>query len=136
MSHSSARRLLPQLLDGTLPIAIERGVRGHLTSCGRCQRDLADFELCDQLVTRLPQGIFPLIGAATSERRLEGLASWAFPRARPRWIALEGFAAALAAGALAGVVALAGATRWVPAHAPIPSGFAQVAYVMPGATER
>ena len=131
MSHRSQRRLLPQLLDGTLPLEMERGVRGHLTSCGRCQRDLADFELCDQLVTRLPQGVIPLIGAAASERRLAALASWAFPRARPRWIPLEGFAAALAAGALAGVVALAGAARWLPAPAPNPGGPAQVAYVMP-----
>jgi len=131
MSHRSVRRVLPQLLDGTLPLGIERGVRSHLRSCGRCQRDLADFELCDQLVARLPQGIIPLIEAAASERRLAGLASWAFPRARPRWIPLEGFAAALAAGALAGVVALAGAAHWVPAPAPNPGGPAQVAYVMP-----
>jgi len=66
MSHRSVRRVLPQLLDGTLPLGIERGVRSHLRSCGRCQRDLADFELCDQLVARLPQGIIPLIEAAAS----------------------------------------------------------------------
>ena len=131
MSHRSQRRLLPQLLDGTLSLEIEQGVRGHLRSCGRCRQDLAQFELCDLLVTRLPRGIIPLIGAASSERRLAGLASWAVPRARSRWIPLEGFAAALAAGALAGVVALAGAARWVPAPAPSPGGPAQVAYVMP-----
>lgn len=137
MRHRSARRFLPQLLDGTLSVTIELGVRGHARSCGRCQRDLADFELCERLVARLPLGIIPLSETAAGERRLVGLASWAFPRpARRRWLALEGFAAAVAAGALAGVVALAGAASWLPRPAPAPGGYAQIAYVMPGATER
>jgi anti-sigma factor RsiW len=138
MRHRSARRLLPQLLDGTLPSASERGVREHAACCGRCRRDLADFELCDQLVTRLPHRIIPLIEPALGERRLAGLASWAFPRPVPRrrWLVLEGLAAAAAAGALAGVVALAGAASWVPTPASTPGGYAQTAYVTPGLTPR
>ena len=139
MRHRSARRLLPQLLDWTLPSAIERTVREHARYCERCRRDLADFELCDQLVTRLPHRIIPLIEPAAGERRLAGLASWAFLRPvvpRQRWLVLEGLAAAAAVGAVAGVVALAGAASWVPTPAPTPGGYAQTAYVTPGLSTR
>lgn len=135
MRHRPARRLLAQLLDETLPAGVERQVRDHLGGCRRCQRALAELELCDHLVARLPHGLFRVVGPAAGEQRLEGLASWAFARrARERHrLAAEGFAAALAAGALAGVVAFAGAVGWVPAPAPGPaSSLAQVAYVMPG----
>jgi len=133
MRHPAARRLLPQVLDGTLPVAREQEVRGHAARCRRCARVLAELELCDRLVMRLPLGVLPLAAAAAGERRLRSLARWdAAGRARPRWTGLEGLAVAAAAAALAGVVAFAGANRWVLAPEPSPAGITQVAYVMPG----
>jgi len=138
MRHRPARRLLPQLLDETLSMGVEQGVRGHVAACRRCQRALAEFELCDRLVNRLPHGIFARIGPAAGEQRLAGLASWAFPRrvVPQRWLAAEGFAAVIAAGALAGALAFAGAESWQPAPPIGVSGLALVAYVMPEAVER
>ena len=136
MRHRSARRFLPQLLDETLALGIERQLRAHLATCGRCQGVLAEFELCNQLVGRLPHGLFPVAGAAAGERRLAGLASWAFPRRVERpWRVAEGIAAAVAAGAVAGVLAFAGAARWLPTPAVGASSLAQVVYVMPAAVE-
>ena len=138
MRHRPARRLVAQLLDETLPLGLAQQVEGHVAACRRCQRVLADFELCDRLVTRLPHGVLSRIGPAAGERRLAGLASWTFLRRarRQRWLAAEGFAAALAAGALAGVVAFAGVAAWLPAPAAGASSLAQVAYVMPGVAGR
>jgi len=133
MRHASARRRLPQLLDGTLPAALEQAVLSHVADCGRCSRRLAELELCERLVARLPLAIVPLCGPA-SGRRLEGLARWGAPAPRlPGWAPIEGFAVAAAAAALAGVVALAGASHWLPAPEPPPFGLTQVAYVMPAA---
>jgi anti-sigma factor RsiW len=133
MRHGPARRLLPQLLDRTLPVALERALRIHTASCERCARHLAELELCDRLVARLPLAVVPLVVPAAGDQRLERLARWAFLRPSPRRVlALEGFALAAAAAALAGVVALAGVTRWVPAPAPASGGVIQIAYVMPG----
>ena len=130
MRHGSARRRLSQLLDGTLPPALEQAVRSHAAHCGPCGRQLAELELCDRLVADLPLGVVPLGAPKYGELRLERLARWGAPPAHPRrW--LEGVAVAAAAAALAGVVAIAGATRWVPAPEVAPSGLTQVAYVMP-----
>ena len=49
-------------------------------------------------------------------------------RTAPRWVA-----AAAAAGLFAGMLALAGAARWVPAPAPTQSSLTQVAFVTAGA---
>jgi Putative zinc-finger len=132
MRHGAARRLLTQLLDGTLPPALEQAVRGHAAHCARCQRALAELELCERLVARLPLGVVPLVSLASGERRLRGLARWGAPRPGQRWTGLEGFAMAAMAAALAGVVAFAGTNRWVLAPEPVSAGLTQVAYVMPG----
>jgi hypothetical protein len=132
MRHGPARRLLPQLFDRTLPAALERSLRAHVTGCERCSRHLAELELCDRLVARLPLAVVPLVVPAAGDQRLERLARWALLRPSPRRVlAFEGFAMAAAAAALAGVVALAGVTRWVPSPAPASGGVIQVAYVMP-----
>jgi anti-sigma factor RsiW len=130
MRHGPARRRLPQLLDGTLPPALEHAVRSHAAHCDRCGRHLAELELCDRLVAELPLAVVPLVTPAVPELRLRRLARWGAPRPAPlRWLGLESVAAAAAAAAVAGVVAFAGATHWLPA--PEPSGLTQVAYVMP-----
>ena len=133
MRHRAAWRALPQLLDATLEPACERAARAHLARCTRCARRLAELELCDDLVAELPLGVVPLVMSAAGERRLAGLARWAFrPPAVPSpWAPLDGLAVAAAAAALAGVVALVGAQSWLPAPEPVPSGITQVAYVMP-----
>jgi len=132
MRHRAARRLLSPYLDRALAPALERSLRTHVDGCARCARHLAELEQCERLVARLPLALVPLVAPATGERRLEGLARWAFLRPTPpRVVALEGFAMATAAAALATVVALAGVTSWLPAPAPAASSVTQVAYVMP-----
>jgi putative zinc finger protein len=132
MRHGAARRLLPQRFDRTLSPALEQALGEHVARCERCRRHRAELELCERLVTRLPLAVVPLVVAAAGDQRLERLARWAFLRPSPqRGRALEGFAMAAAAATLAGVVALAGATRWLPAPAPASSSLTQVAYVMP-----
>ena len=135
MRHASARRHIPELLDGTLPPALERAVRDHAELCGRCSQHLAELELCDRLVARLPLAVVPIAMPASGEPRLERLARWGAPPPHPRHsplrAGLESLAMVSAAAALAGVVAIAGMNRWVPAPEPAPSGLTQVAYVMP-----
>lgn len=133
MRHGPARRCLSQLLDGTLPPAVEQAVRSHAARCGRCSRQLAELALCDRLVARLPLAVVPLAVPSSGERRLERLARWGAPTPpySRLWLGLEGVAVAAAAAALAGVVALAGTSRWLPGPEPAPSGLTQVAYVMP-----
>jgi len=92
-----------------------------------------ELELCDRLVGRLPLGVVPRVVPSYGERRLERLARWGAPPPpySRLWLGLEGVAVAAAAAALAGVVALAGTSRWIPGPEPAPSGLTQVAYVMP-----
>jgi len=128
MRHRVAKSLLPQLLDRTLPGPLELAVRTHAGRCGRCSRRLAEFELCDQLVARLPFGVVPFAG----EERLTGLARWALEPPSLARERLEGLALAAAAAALAGVVALAGTSQWVPNAEKTTSAVTQVAFVIPG----
>jgi anti-sigma factor RsiW len=136
MRHRLARRHLPDLVDGTLPPALADAVREHTAACARCERHLAELALCDRLVAALPIGV-AAFAAPAADRRLYRLARWAPPlrvsRGRER---LEGLAMAAAAAALAGVVALAGVSHWLPAPEPASSGTIQVAYVMPAGGPR
>ncbi len=84
MRHRAARRRLPALLDGLLAPAEERGVRGHLDSCHRCQRRLREFEASEVLLHRIPASLIPLHAGGAAHERLRALASWA-PAPRPRW---------------------------------------------------
>jgi hypothetical protein len=131
MRHRVARRHLPDLVGGGLPPAVAEAVREHAASCARCERHLAELELCERLVAALPLGAAPL-SARAADRRLHRLALWAPPppisRSRE---GIEGLALVAAAAAFAGVVALAGVSRWLPAPGPDTSGLIQVAYVMP-----
>jgi anti-sigma factor RsiW len=122
--------MLPDLLDRSLPPAREAAVRAHAERCGRCRRRLAELELCDRLVARLPLGVIPL---TAGDERLAGLARWAFVRAPRRRVGLEGLAVTAAAAALAGIVTLAGTARWTPGPEDAAPSVIQVAYVMPGA---
>jgi anti-sigma factor RsiW len=136
MRHRLARRRLPELLDGTLAPAVADAVREHAAACARCERQLAELALCERLVAALPIGA-AAFAAPAADRRLRRLARWAPPqpisRGRDR---LEGLAMAAAAAALAGVIALAGMSRWLPAPGPDTSGLTQVAYVMPSGGPR
>ncbi len=132
MRHRAAKQLVPQLLDHTLPGPLERLVREHAERCRRCGRRLAEFELCDRLVTQLPLGLMPLAASASGEERLAGLARWGLERRSPLREPLEGLALVAAAAALAGVVALAGTAQWVPSAERAESSVIQVAYVIPG----
>jgi anti-sigma factor RsiW len=133
MRHLAARRRLSQLLDGTLPAPEERAVRLHVARCSACAVRLAEFEACERLLARLPGGVLPFATSAVGERRLVGLARWAFERpARAR--AGPGVAAfATAAAAIACALAIAGTSRWVPNAETSATSTIQVAYVLPGA---
>lgn len=132
MRHRAAMRLVPQLLDHTLPGPLELLVREHAEHCQRCSRRLAEFELCDRLVAQLPLGVMRFTASASGEERLAGLARWGPERRSRLREPLEGLAVVAAAAALAGVVALAGTAQWVPSAEKTGAGVIQVAYVIPG----
>ena len=129
MRHFVASRLLAQLPDHTLPGPVELALRAHTERCQRCRRRLADFALCERLLARLPAGVVPL--DAAGDERLAGLARWACAAPAPLRLRVEGLALAAAAAAMAGVVALAGTTQWIPTTERTPSAVTQVAYVLP-----
>lgn len=132
MRHRAAQRRLPQLLDRTLPAALECAVRLHVAGCGSCERRLAEFEACDRLLARLPGGVIPLTASAAGEQRLAGLARWTLERPRSG-AGPEVAALGLAAAALACVVALSGTARWLPDARSAAPAATQVAYVVPTA---
>jgi anti-sigma factor RsiW len=136
MRHRLARRHLPDLVDGSLPSALAEAVREHAAACARCERHLEQLERCERLVAALPLGVAAL-AAPVANRRLYRLARWAPPlpvsRSRDR---IEGLAMVAAAATFAGIVALAGVSRWLPAPGPASSGVVQVAYVMPSSAAR
>ena len=77
MNHFRAKRLLPQLLDGTLPASVEGAVRAHTEACISCATALDEFELCEELLGRLPATLVPSEPSAAAEGRLRSLARWA-----------------------------------------------------------
>lgn len=113
MNHWTARRLLPTLLDHTLPPRLEAEVRGHARHCRRCLRVLDEFEASAALLARLPATLVPLEPSAASHERLASLARWA-PVPRPEWreqLGLSALGAAAAAVMLVMAISLSG---WGP----------------------
>lgn len=84
MIHLKARRLLPQVLDGTLAAHLEGEVREHATNCRSCTRALAEFETCEALLAELPTSLVPLHAPAGLEDRLLSLSRWVVPP-QPSW---------------------------------------------------
>jgi len=117
MTHRRARRLLSSLPDGLLAPASEAAVRGHVARCPRCRRALAELEMADAWLRRLPAALVPLEPSAAAEARLERLARWSAAPSRPAagaWAA--GPAPRGARLAAAGRAPLRPGTRWgIPA---------------------
>ena len=113
MNHWTARRMLPAILDHTIPAYLEAEVRGHVAGCGRCQRALAEFEASEALLARLPAALVPVEPSAEAHERLASLARWN-PDPRPEWqerIGVPALGALAAAAMLVMVISVAG---WGP----------------------
>ena len=113
MNHFTARRLLPSILDHTLPARLEAAVRGHVDRCGRCQRTLAEFEACEELLAQLPAALVPIELSAEAHDRLAVLARWSADPKRV-WqdrIGVPALASLAAAAMLAMMISLSG---WGP----------------------
>jgi hypothetical protein len=113
MNHWTARRLLPTLLDHTIPARLEAEVRRHADHCSRCLRELDEFEASAALLARLPATLVPLEPSAASHDRLASLARWA-PVAKPEWrehLGVSALGAVAAAAMLVMVISLSG---WGP----------------------
>lgn len=122
MIHWKARRLLPQILDGTLAAHVEAEVREHADTCRFCSHTLAEFETCERLLAELPTRLVPLEAPTGGEERLRALARWVVVP-EPTWGERLGMSAL---GALAGAAMLAmviTGQAWAPvsstAHTPI-----------------
>ncbi len=60
MIHWKARRLLPQVLDGTLTAHLEALVREHADDCEACRQAPAELDACENLLAQLPLSLVPL----------------------------------------------------------------------------
>ncbi len=118
MIHWNARRLLPQVLDGTLPPLEEGLVREHAGGCRRCGRVLAELEACERLLQQLPVSLVPLEEPAGRVDRLMALSRWILDP-EPSWgerLGMSALGAFAAAAVLA--VALTGGSLPPPHQAP------------------
>ncbi len=76
MIHWKARRLLAQVLDGSLAAHLEAEVRQHAESCRACRGALAEFDVCESLLAQLPSSLVPLDQPEGRVDRLLGLSRW------------------------------------------------------------
>lgn len=76
MNHRKARRLLPQVLDGTLAAHLEAEVRQHAEDCRACRGALAEFDVCESLLAQLPISLVPLDEPEGRTDRLLALSRW------------------------------------------------------------
>ena len=113
MNHWTARRMLPAILDHTIPAYLEAEVRGHAAGCGRCQRALAEFEASEALLARLPAALVPVEPSAEAHERLASLARWT-PDPRPEWQERIGGPALGALAAAAMLVMVISVAGWGP----------------------
>jgi hypothetical protein len=113
MNHWKARKLLPAILDHTIPAVLEAEVRSHVDGCGLCQRALSEFEASEALLARLPTALVPVEPSAEAHDRLASLARWN-PDPRPEWqerLGVSALGALAAAAMLAMVISVSG---WGP----------------------
>jgi anti-sigma factor RsiW len=113
MIHWSARRLLPDLVDGCLEPGVEARVRGHWQGCARCRRILRELEESEQLLRELPVVLAPLEESRASEARLVGLARWA-PEPVATWPDRLRTSAIGGVAAAAAVVLFLVTSSWTP----------------------
>lgn len=113
MIHWKARRLLPQVLDGSLAARVEGDVRAHAASCEACTRLLEEFEACERLLAELPTSLVPLDVPEGHVDRLRALSRWVTVP-QPSWAERLGMSAlgAFAGAAMLGLV-MTGQT-WAP----------------------
>ncbi len=114
MIHWKARRLLPQVLDGSLTARVEGEVRAHADSCASCTRALDEFEACERLLAELPTSLVPLDVPEGRVDRLRALSRWVAPP-QPSFAERLGMSAlgAFAGAAMLGLVMTGQA--WAPA---------------------
>lgn len=134
MTHRHARRLLPALLDDTLPSRQRRAVRAHAERCTSCGRRLREHEEVEALVRLLPPSLVPCQPSRRADARLGDLSRWfvdPFAAARER-LGLR----ALGVGVAVGAYALAATTSlWAPAPKGVvdPDGLVTLVQVQPDA---
>jgi anti-sigma factor RsiW len=111
--HGKARRLVPAILDQSLPPSVEAAVRAHLEDCPPCRTDLAELEASEELLRRLPLALVPREASAPADLRLAALARWATApvSSRHERLGLQALGAFAAAFLLLLVVS---AGRWQP----------------------
>ena len=131
MNHWTARSLLPQVLDGALPPAVEARLCGHLQACQRCPDELDELRAIDALLAQLPTTLVPLVPTAAADARLEGLARWAADPP-PGWSERLGVPA-LGAFAAAAMLAMLLSSADIMAPLDPPSRSVTLAAVMPEA---
>ncbi len=76
MMHLRARRLLPDLVDGTLDEATRVQVEMHVQGCARCRRLRREFTTADLLLAQMPVAFGPLDFDPTAYARLVRLNRW------------------------------------------------------------
>jgi anti-sigma factor RsiW len=74
--HLRARRLLHALTDDTLAEDVELELRIHVASCMRCRRMLAEQQVAENLLRRIPPSIVPLETSPGAYVRLAALGRW------------------------------------------------------------
>jgi len=133
MKHWKARRLLPELLDGTLPAPVEARLHSHVDDCRRCRRVFAELEESDRLLALLPTSLVPLEASAgtPADARLRALSRWAVPPT-PTWQERVGFSALAAFAAAAMVAMTLSSAGWV-SHAEPATRAVHLAAILPDA---
>ncbi len=133
MIHWTARRLLPDLVDGALHTGVEARVRGHSQGCARCRRILRELEESERWLRELPAALAPLDESRAAEARLKALARWA-PPPEPVWPERLRTSALGAFAAAAAVVLFLVTSSWTPLVGD-PSQTANAASLVPEATQ-
>jgi anti-sigma factor RsiW len=133
MIHWTARRLLPDLVDGALSSSVAVRVRGHSQGCARCRRILWELEESEELLRQLPPVLAPLDGSPAAQTRLVGLSRWAPEPASP-WAERVRTSALGAIAAAATVVLVMVTSSWTPLVGD-PSRAVTVASVSPEANQ-
>lgn len=114
MIHRKARRLLPAVLDQTLPATLEAEVRAHAEGCERCSADLTELVATEELLRRLPLSLVPREASPGADARLAALARWS-SEAEPQWSQRMGLSAVGAFAAAAVLVLAITVGGWSPA---------------------
>ena len=130
MIHRKARRLLPAVLDHTLPATLEAAVRDHADACPDCADSLAELQAAEALLLRLPASLVPLEVSGVAEERLESLARWAgrMPALWPERLGLQAVGALAGAALVALVIAIG---DWEPVVKQ-PHTYQSFASILPG----